>query len=88
MWGIGVVINAQGLPLIDVAVCNGAEILRISRIPSQLSNDRHGLDADHAFDREVCLVPDFINQQRPSDTRRQTYGNAPAKSSVEIWLAG
>lgn len=89
MRRVGVLRNAQVLPFLDVLVSNARIVGGILAVAGHVGNDRHGLDTDHALQSEVGLVSNGTSQ---SQTRKRgkpcPYARDPAKSSVEIWLAG
>lgn len=89
MRWVGVLGNAQVLPLGNVIVGNAGEVGRIVAVAGQVGNDGHGLDTDHALQSEVGLVANHASQSLKLERMtRATHANDPAKSSVEIWLAG
>lgn len=90
MGGIGVLGNAQRLPLGNVVVGDAGIIGGVVTVAGQVGNDRHGLDTNHALESQVGLVANYASQYFWLWNRCFvcTYARDPAKSSVEIWLAG
>jgi len=59
-------------------------------VAGQVGNDRHGLDTNHALESQVGLIANHASQSFWSGNGGLvgTHARDPAKSSVEIWLAG
>jgi hypothetical protein len=83
MRWIGVFINAEILPCVNVIVGDGGVVRGIVSMASQIRDDGHGLDADHALECQVGLVTAVCISHAPSITSEHTYTREPAKSSVE-----
>lgn len=89
MRWIGVLGNCQVLPLGNVIVGDAGEVGGIVAVAGQVGDDGHGLDTDHALQGQVGLVANHAGQSVDlQDMTCSTHARDPAKSSVEIWLAG
>lgn len=59
MWWVSILGNSQVLPLSDVVTGDAREISSVGGVASLVGNDCHGLNTDHALDREVGLVANY-----------------------------
>ena len=53
---VGVLRDAEGLPLGDVVVGDGGVVVCVGGVAGEVGDDGHGFDADDAFEGEVGLV--------------------------------
>ena len=85
----GILRNAQNLPSIDIVMSDGSVVGCIVRVVGRVANDGHGFDSDDTFQGQVGLVPiPNVSIACHAGPHHGTYAKLPAKSSVEIWLAG
>ncbi len=56
VWRVGVVRDAEVLPLGDVAVGDGGVVGAVGGVAGEVGDDGHGFDANHAFEGQVGLV--------------------------------
>ena len=86
---VGVLRDAEGLPLGDVVVRDGRVVVCVGGVAGEVGDDGHGFDAYNAFEGEVGLVAgmgmvSLCDVGLGGRGGRWTYASAPAKSSVEI----
>ena len=83
---IGIHGYAKDLPLGYIIVCDIGVIGGISGVTGEVGDHGHGFDADNTLEGEIGLIAADVSTNR--SWHGKTYARGPAKSSVEIWLAG
>ena len=63
VWRGSILVNGQVLPIGDVIMGDARIIGSVGSMASLLSNDSHGLDADHALQSQVGLIANHTGQQ-------------------------
>ena len=56
VWRVGVMRDAEVLPLSDVVVGGGGVIGAVGGVAGQVGDDGHGLDSNHALESQIGLV--------------------------------